>query len=228
MWNLIATAAPLPFHRCRSEMGGDRAPPDAWSSSRASVRRLNSATFASTGEGGVRRWCARCPPQCPDVWKGAVQVPCAAEAPGSWPQDRATDYWGPPELEPDSNRRPLPRRGSGRRHGSPQERIDAQHSSGIPVMPRGPRGRGVSARGSDCAGPASTLCRTTRGRRAAAQRPLSRESVRGPRRLAGSLGCGSLDARRRCAPLAGGLAGPPRPPPGERGQGRHEDRGDDE
>jgi hypothetical protein len=33
MWNLIATAAPLPFHRGRSEMGGDRAPADAWSSS---------------------------------------------------------------------------------------------------------------------------------------------------------------------------------------------------
>jgi hypothetical protein len=31
------------------------------SSSRASVRRLNSATFASTGKGGVRRWCAAVP-----------------------------------------------------------------------------------------------------------------------------------------------------------------------
>jgi DNA-binding transcriptional ArsR family regulator len=35
---LIAIAAPLPFHRCGSETGGDRAPADAWSSSRAAVR----------------------------------------------------------------------------------------------------------------------------------------------------------------------------------------------
>jgi hypothetical protein len=36
-WNSIATAALLPFHRCRSETGADRALADAWSSSAAGV-----------------------------------------------------------------------------------------------------------------------------------------------------------------------------------------------
>lgn len=45
-WNSIATAALLPFHRCRSETGADRALANAWSSSGAGASSATSETPA--------------------------------------------------------------------------------------------------------------------------------------------------------------------------------------
>jgi hypothetical protein len=79
----------LPFHRCRSEAGADRAPAHDWISSEAVV---SFSAHHVLVPGRKQQWFAECAPlkpQCPVAWIRALRVHEAAAAPVRRKQQRA-------------------------------------------------------------------------------------------------------------------------------------------